>query len=84
MFYPDFLNAVSTECHTGHVHWGPSYRDKSVYIDIYLSAKGQQLNDKKSRNELSMCELIGVRLRQLIYPSPLLLAIYSDDAQSIM
>jgi hypothetical protein len=57
----DFLvNAVSTEQRTGHV-W-PSYRDQSVYIDVYLTAKGKPLNDKKLRDELSGHKRIRVRL----------------------
>jgi hypothetical protein len=79
----DFLgNAISMERHTGRVR--PSCRDKSVYIDIYLTAKGKPLNDKKSRDELSGRKRIGVRLRQLMSVSPLLLAVYSDDAESIV
>ena len=42
----DFLViAVSIEQRTGHV-W-PVCRDQSVYIDVYLTAKGKPLNDKK-------------------------------------
>lgn len=27
-------NVVSTECYASHIHQGPSYRDKSIYIDV--------------------------------------------------
>ena len=47
-------------------------------------AKGQLLNDKKLSNELSRRKRNGVRLQQLIYLSPLLLAVYSEDAESIV
>jgi hypothetical protein len=78
------VKKASTERRNGHVHQGSSYRDESVYIDVYLAAKGKPLNDKKLRNELSGRKRIAVRLRQLVYPAPLLLAVYSDDAESIM
>lgn len=78
------VNTVSTERRAGHVHRRPGYRDESAYVDVYLAAKGKPLNDKKLRNELTGRKRIGVRLRQLIYPSPLLLAIYSEDAESIV
>jgi hypothetical protein len=79
----DFLvHAVSMEQGTGRVR--PVCRDESVYIDVYLTAKGKPLNDKKLRDELSGRKRIGVRLRQLMSVSPLLLAVYSDDAESIV
>jgi hypothetical protein len=76
----DFL--VSMEQRTGRGR--PWCRDESVYIDVYLTAKGKPLNDKKLRDELSGRKRIGVRLRQLMSRSPFLLAVYSDDAESIV
>lgn len=78
------VNAVSRERCTSRIHQGPSHSDESLYIDVYLTAKGKSLNDEKLRNELSVRKRIGVRLCQMAYPSPLLLAVYSDDAESIM
>jgi hypothetical protein len=79
----DFLvNAVSMEQRTGRVR--PGCRDESVYIDVYLTAKGKPLNDKKLRDKLTGRKRIGVCLHQLISLSPLLLAVYSDDAESIV
>jgi hypothetical protein len=78
------VGAVSIERDAGQVHRERGYRNECVYIDVYLTAKGRPVNDRKLRNELSMRKRIGVRLRQLVYPSPFLLAVYSDDAESIM
>jgi hypothetical protein len=78
------VDAVSLEREAGRVHRERGYRSESVYIDVYLTAKGRPVNDRKLRNELSGRKRIGVRWRQLTYPSPLLLALYSDDAESIM
>jgi hypothetical protein len=79
----DFLvNAVSMEQRAGRVR--PGCRDQSVYIDVYLTAKGKPLNNKKLRDELSGRKCIEMRFRQLMSVSPLLLAIYSDDAESIV
>jgi hypothetical protein len=79
----DFLvNTVSIEQCTGYVRLG--YKDESVYINVYLAAKGKPLNDKKLRDELLGYKRISVRLRQLASLSPFLLAVYSDDAELIM
>jgi hypothetical protein len=59
-------------------------KDEGVYLDVYLAAKGKPLNNAKLRKELSGRKRIGRRLRQLIHPSSLLLAVYSDDAESIV
>jgi hypothetical protein len=75
------VSAVSVERRAGHVH-RRSDKDESIYLDVYLVAKGKPLNDVKLRKELSRRN-IGRRLRQLMHSSPLMLAVYySDDAES--
>lgn len=75
---------VSTDRLAGHVHGGAGYRDESAYIDVYLTAKGKPLNNLKKRNELSERRRIGRRWREITNLSLLLLAVYSDDAESIV
>jgi hypothetical protein len=56
----DVLIKVSKEDQlAGHVYKGASYKNKSVYIDVYLTAKRKPLNLLKLRNELSRHRHIG-------------------------
>lgn len=54
-------DAVSLEREAGRVHRERGYRNESIYIDVYLTAKGQPVDDRKLRNELSGRKRIGVR-----------------------
>jgi hypothetical protein len=78
------VKVASANRRAGHVHGGAGYKDESVYIDVYLTAKGKPLNNLKLRNELSGHKRISRRFREITNLSLLLLAVYSDDAKSIV
>jgi hypothetical protein len=68
----------------GHAYRGAGYKDESVYINIYLTAKGRPLDSLKLRNELSGHRRMGRRWHQLMNLSLLLLFVFSDDAEAVM
>ena len=74
------VKAAKENRHAGHLY----KRDESVYIDVYLTAKGNPLKSPKLRNKLSEHKRMGRRWRQLTDPSPLLLFLYSDNAESVV
>jgi hypothetical protein len=61
-----------------------SRADASIPLDIYLEGKGIPLNSQKLRNKLSKYTTIGRRWSELAGPSPFWLALYSDQAETIM
>jgi hypothetical protein len=78
------VKVASADRLVGHVYRGASYKDESVYINVYLTAKGKPLNNLKLRNELSGKKRISQRFREITNVSLLLLAVYLDDVKSIV
>jgi hypothetical protein len=48
-----FVKVAFVDWCTSYVYKGASYKDKSVYINVYLIAKRKPLNNLRLRNELS-------------------------------
>ena len=67
----------------GLLHRKAGYRNSSVAMDIYMASQPVQTNTIKAvtRRELHERKRIGRRWRDLAGPSPLLLLLYSENAE---
>lgn len=80
----EFLEVVIEFERRKGLHRAIGYGNTSVAIDIYISAQDRELG-RKSRNEVSQRHRrIGKRTLAIAGPSPLLLLMYSNAAESIM
>jgi hypothetical protein len=81
----DALNETATKARLrGLVQRKRGYSNASLAIDIYLSAKRNDIDETLSRNDLSEYRRVSMRWSQLVRASPLQLSVYSDLAETIM
>lgn len=75
---------IGFERETGRVMRGRYYRDASVALDIYMSAQEDTSNPDDLRRELRERKRAGRSWKDLSKPSPLLVLMYSEAAESVM
>lgn len=75
---------IAYERKTGGVLRGRYYRDGSVALDIYMSAQEDTSNPRNLRRELRERKRAGRSWNDLSKPSPLLVLMYAEAAESVM
>ncbi|KAH6869636.1 hypothetical protein B0T10DRAFT_418283 [Thelonectria olida] len=77
-------DVIRFERKTGQVVWGRYSRGASVALDIYMSAQEDASNPDNLRRQLKERKRAGRSWEDLSKPSPLLVLMYSEAAESVM